>query len=249
MTPAILLAAFAAGMFGSIHCIGMCGGIVGVLNAGLSRVQQRRRIFYLLAYNTGRLLSYSMAGAIAGYVGQRSLAFFSPEHARSIGAAIAGGFMIALGFHIAGWWRGLAVLERGGRGLWNTIEPFGRHLLPVRYWPQALLVGAVWGWLPCGLVYANLAWSLTVGGASNGALLMLAFGLGTLPTLLVVGITADRLTHIRRVPVFRHAVGAVIIVFGLWMFVGPSMPGHGIHATHLQGTIVNQSVNQSLALR
>jgi len=234
ITMPLLLAAFAAGLFGSVHCIGMCGGIAGMLNAGLKSDRQRRHIFYQLAYNAGRITSYALAGAIAGYIGHRSLAFFTPEHARSIGAAIAGGFMIALGFYIAGWWRGLAVLERGGRRVWKFIEPFSRRFRPIRHWSQALAVGAMWGWLPCGLVYANLAWSLTVGGALNGALLMFAFGLGTLPTLLIVGTTANRLSQIRRAPVFRHAAGAVIIAFGLLMFAKPSIPGHSNHTTGMQ---------------
>ncbi len=245
MTTTLLMAAFAAGLFGSVHCIGMCSGIAGLLNAGLKQGNQRRRILYQLAYNIGRIMSYSIAGAIAGYIGHRSLAFFTPEHARSIGATIAGGFMIALGFYIAGWWRGLAVLERGGQRVWKTIEPLSRRFLPVKHWPQAVAVGAVWGWLPCGLVYANLAWSLTVGGALNGALLMLTFGLGTLPTLLLVGTTADRLLQIRSVPVVRHAAGAIIIAFGLFMFVGPSMPGHGNHAFQMEETQIKHSVTHS----
>ena len=95
------------------------------------------------------------------------------ELARGVGAVVAGLFMIALGLYLGGWWRGLALLERAGTGLWRRVQPLGRRLLPVDSVAKALAAGAIWGWLPCGLVYAALAWSLSAGGPLQGAALMI----------------------------------------------------------------------------
>jgi hypothetical protein len=144
---------------------------------------------------------------------------------------VAGGFMIALGLYLSGWWVGLTRLEQWGARLWRRIEPYGRKLLPVRHPASALGLGFVWGWLPCGMVYSVLAWSLAAGSASAGASLMLAFGLGTLPMLLALGAAARWLAGITREPWVRRSAGLAVMLFGLgvWVF---GFPGHGEHASH-----------------
>jgi uncharacterized protein len=138
-------------------------------------------------------------------------------------------FMLALGVYIAGWWNTLARLEKLGGRLWHHIEPLGRGLLPPKGPVQALGLGLVWGWLPCGLVYSALAWSLAAGGALQGGGIMLAFGLGTLPTLIAMGSAARWLKQLTRRSRVRQVAGAIIVAVGLTMLLAPGAHQHHRH--------------------
>jgi sulfite exporter TauE/SafE len=116
---------------------------------------------------------------------------------------------------------GLLKLERAGGLLWRRIEPLGRRLMPVRSPAQALALGAVWGWLPCGLVYSVLVWSISSGSAGRGALLMLAFGIGTLPNLLAMGVFASAVAQLFRRPWVRGLAGATVIALGVVSLLRP----------------------------
>lgn len=213
------LAAFLIGLTGGVHCVGMCGGIVGALTLGLPLVRERpllARLPFLLAYNTGRIASYVAAGALAGGVGAWAANLVSVHRAQLGLQVVAGLFMILLGLYLAGWWPVLGHLERAGGVLWRRIEPLGRRLLPVRTLPQALGIGLVWGWLPCGLVYSALVWAIGAGGAGKGALLLLGFGLGTLPALLAMGTAAVALASWARRPIMRRAAGTLVVLFGVY---------------------------------
>jgi len=195
----------------------MCGGIVGALTAGLPAQQQGRALGalpYHLAYNLGRILSYVVAGAVLGGVGFASTRLLPVQSVQTMLQGFAGVFMIALGLYLGGWWMGLARLEQSGAVVWRKLEPVGRRLLPVRSPAAALGVGAVWGWLPCGLVYSVLIMALTAGGPLQGALLMLSFGLGTLPTLLGSGLLASKLSTYLRLPWVRSSAGILVFLFG-----------------------------------
>ena len=230
------LAAFLAGMLGSVHCIGMCGGITGAFTMALPAPvrQSWARLFpYLLAYNTGRIASYMTAGAVLGFAGLQFGYLVDQDTARLAGRVISGLFMLALGLYLAGWWQALSVLERLGGRLWRHIEPLGRRFLPPRGPLQALGLGVVWGWLPCGMVYSLLAWSAAAGGAASGAQLMLAFGLGTLPMLLAMGSAAQQLTRVTRLPMVRQVAGAVIMLFAGYMLLAPTAhQGHDTSGPH-----------------
>jgi sulfite exporter TauE/SafE len=222
--------AILVGLLGSSHCIGMCGGIVSALNVGIGSDLGRQpgRLFaYHLAYNSGRILSYLLVGLLAGALGG-SLVRLGVNPAA--GKLLAAGFMIALGLYLANWWRGLALLERLGYRLWQHIRPLGEKLLPVRSLPQAALLGMLWGWLPCGLVYSAVAWSLTAGNARDGALLMLGFGIGTLPALLAAGNAMHYLQHWVRSARVRATAGVMIIALGI--YTGYSALGTGTHHHH-----------------
>ncbi|HEY8554430.1 MAG TPA: sulfite exporter TauE/SafE family protein [Burkholderiales bacterium] len=226
-----LLSAFLVGLLGSTHCIGMCGGIAGALTLGVRRPAPAALaglVPYLLAYNAGRIASYALAGAVFGYIGSRLFAL-TPD-ARLVARLVAGGFMAALGLYLTGWWRVLSVLERAGGRLWRRIEPIGRRFLPIDRPGKALVVGMVWGWLPCGMVYAALAWSLSAGSALEGAALMSAFGAGTLPALLAAGAAARWLGETARAPTVRRAVGVAILLFGAYALVSGAGGGHHGHA-------------------
>ncbi len=217
-----LAGAFVVGLLGGVHCLGMCGGIVGALTLGQPRARADEPGFWLLqlGYNLGRLASYALAGALAGGLGLLLAAAGPLADAQRALDVAAGLFMVVLGLYLAGWWSGLARLERAGGLLWKRIEPLGRRLLPVRSPLHAFLLGMVWGWLPCGLVYSVLVWSLSAGGVAQGALLMLAFGLGTLPNLLLMGAAAGWLAGFLRRPAVRRLAGALVILLGLMMLLG-----------------------------
>ncbi len=211
------LSAFLVGLLGGVHCFGMCGGIVGALTLGLP-VSARRRfrgvLPYLLAYNVGRIASYTLAGLLAGGVGAWAANLASVRHGQQVLQVLAGLFMIALGLYLAGWWRGLAQVEQAGGVLWRRIQPLGRGLLPVATPVQALGLGLVWGWLPCGLVYSVVIWAVAAGGAVKGGLILLSFGLGTLPTLLAMGAAAGVLAGWVRKPWVRQGAGVLVMGFG-----------------------------------
>lgn len=213
------------GLLGSVHCIGMCGGIVGVLGAGGGRrVGVARRTINALAYNVGRIVSYGVAGLVAGTVGSRAVDLFPVQRVSEVGLLLSGGFMILLGMYLADFWRGLVRLEVIGGRLWSRIQPLTRRFLPVRFVWQAFALGLLWGWLPCGLVYATLVWALFAADPLHSMSIMVFFGLGTLPMLLVMGSVAERLANIRRRPWVRRTAGLLIIGFGVLTFLGVVHP-------------------------
>ncbi len=216
---ASFLAAFLIGLSGGVHCFGMCGGIVGALTLGLPSAPGQpllARLPYLLMYNLGRIISYVTAGMLAGGVGAWAAHWLSVHQAQLGLQVLAGLFMILLGLYLAGWWPVLTHLERAGGVLWRRIEPLGRRLLPVRTAMQALGIGLVWGWLPCGLVYSVLVWAIGAGGALQGGLLLLSFGLGSLPALLALGAFAATLARFVRQPLVRQVAGTLVILFGIY---------------------------------
>jgi sulfite exporter TauE/SafE len=219
------LAAFLTGLFGGVHCIGMCGGIVGAISLGLPKHAHGRITQawpFLLAYNSGRISSYAMAGALMGGVGWLAANMAAMHQAQLILQLIAGAFMLSLGLYLGGWWQGLTRLEKAGGRVWKRIEPLGKRLLPVTTTAQAFRLGLVWGWLPCGLVYTMLIWSISAGGPLNGALLMLSFGIGTLPVLMAMGAFATQLNQWIHHVWVRRAAGGLVILFGLhtlWLAV------------------------------
>ncbi|MDJ0741408.1 MAG: sulfite exporter TauE/SafE family protein [Gammaproteobacteria bacterium] len=208
-----LLSAFVVGLLGGVHCVGMCGGIVGAVSLGLPA---QRQLPLLFAYNVGRITSYTVAGAIMGALGFYFSGLLPVQNAQRMLLGLAGVFMVLLGLYLGGWWNLLTRVERAGGIVWRRIEPLGRGLLPVRSLRQALLLGLVWGWLPCGLVYSALVWTVASGGAWQGAGLMLAFGLGTLPNLLLMGVAAATLQRWVRRPATRAVAGGLVMLFGVW---------------------------------
>lgn len=217
MEPQGYLAAFLVALLGGVHCVGMCGGIVGALTLSLPVRGFPAVLPYLLAYNGGRIASYTLAGTLAGGIGAFAAHLADVHRGQLVLQLLAGGFMLLLGLYLSGWWqRGLLRLERIGGRLWRRLEPLARRLLPVHSPGQALLAGLVWGWLPCGLVYSVLIWSLSAGSALQGGLLMASFGLGTLPALLAMGGAAAALAGFVRRPRVRQAAGGLVLLFGLW---------------------------------
>ncbi|WP_122666311.1 sulfite exporter TauE/SafE family protein [Pseudomonas viridiflava] len=213
----LLASALILGLLGGGHCLGMCGGLMGALTLAIPKEQRSRRFRLLLAYNLGRIFSYACAGLLTGLAGW-AVANSPGALALRVVAAL---LLIAMGLYLAGWWSGLTRIEGLGRWLWRYIQPVANRLLPVSSLPRALLLGGLWGWLPCGLVYSTLLWAASQGNAINSALLMLAFGIGTCPVLLATGLAAQRTTALLRKRGVRMAGGLLVIVFGLWTLPGP----------------------------
>lgn len=224
----LVVSALILGLLGGGHCLGMCGGLMGALTMAIPAEQRGRRLRLLLAYNAGRITSYTFAGLLLGLLGLA----VAGSPAVTFLRILAGLLLIAMGLYLAGWWAGLTRIETIGRGLWRYLQPLATRLMPVRTTPQALLLGGVWGWLPCGLVYSTLLWAASQGDALLSGILMLAFGLGTLPVLLATGLLAERVTHVLRNRKIRVAGGLLVILFGVWTLPGPHqhwLMGHGSH--------------------
>ena len=218
------IAAFLVGLLGGVHCIGMCGGIVGALCLGLEQDQTAQQGFkrsfpFLLSYNAGRITSYTLAGVLMGGIGWLGSHLFTLYSLQQTLEIIAATFMLALGLYIAGWWKGLARVERwGGKVIWKRLEPFGRRFMPVKTYNHAFVLGSVWGWLPCGLVYSVIIWTISTQSPLEGGLLMLSFGLGTLPNLLLMGVFASTLNQFIQQPWVRQVAGVLIMIFAAIMF-------------------------------
>ncbi|WP_444944893.1 sulfite exporter TauE/SafE family protein [Microbulbifer sp. ZKSA006] len=220
-----LAAALAIGFLGSSHCIGMCGGISGAL--GMAVPGKKTAWMQLGSYQLGRLGSYALMGALAGALGAAVLPVLTPLR------FAAGIMLILMALYIGGIWSGLSWIEKGGRYLWRYVQPLSAKLLPVRSAGQALALGSLWGWLPCGLVYSALTFALAQGSAERSALAMFAFGLGTVPAMLATGAAAAQVRGIVQKPGVRYGFAAAILLFGIWTLWGAmGHSGHGDHANH-----------------
>ncbi|APR76672.1 Hypothetical protein A7982_02019 [Minicystis rosea] len=205
--------AFLMGLFGGVHCVLMCGGIVGALVARAPEASWRGRTLELLASNLGRVITYSMLGAFAGGVGAVSVAalpFAKAQLALRFGAAL---LMVGAGLHLAGVLRASPGLQGSGV-IFRALGPLWRRLVQARSLAAAVALGALWGFLPCGMVYAALALSLTSGSALAGGLTLLAFGVGTMPALLLAGGLAESIRGLARNARARQAAGLLIALSG-----------------------------------
>ena len=209
-----IIAVFFVGLLGGVHCLGMCGSIVGIFTAQLPK--DGARWPFHLAYNSGRIASYTLAGLLVGAIGQTGLLMRDVVPIQHLLFALSSLMLIALGLYLAGIWSMVRHIERVGNGLWQRIQPLTRRLLPVTSPTRALLLGTLWGWLPCGLVYSVLVTALASGHAQSGALIMLAFGLGTLPNLLAIGLFWERCRHWVRSPKVRLFAGLIVMAFGIY---------------------------------
>jgi sulfite exporter TauE/SafE len=206
-------AAFVIGLLGGVHCVGMCGGIVGALTI---QTPHRQRAWSLhLAYNAGRIASYAAAGAVMGMIGGASLIFNQILPMQLLLYVLANLVLVSLGLYLAGLGVQLAGLESLGARLWRRVQPYSARVLPADTAAKAFALGTLWGWLPCGLVYSLLASALVSGGAASGAMVMLAFGLGTLPNLLLAGLAFKRLRDFTSNRRLRLAAGVLVAGFGV----------------------------------
>ncbi|UTH72968.1 sulfite exporter TauE/SafE family protein [Chromobacterium sp. IIBBL 290-4] len=204
----------AAGLLGGGHCVGMCGGIVAALT--LNQPAGAARWTILAGYNLGRIASYALIGALLGGLAAAGLSL-ADSHPFQLGLyALANLMLVAMGLYLAGLTGAIVLLEKIGQPVWRRLQPLLGRMLPIRSPASALAVGAVWGWLPCGLVYSASLSALASGSAWRGAGLMLAFGLGTLPNLLLMGVFADKLRRWMQQRPVRLAAGLGVAGLGAW---------------------------------
>jgi sulfite exporter TauE/SafE len=221
MPELTLLSALLVGLLGGVHCVGMCGGIVAAMSFG----GRQSGMGLHLAYNLGRIASYTVFGFFAGSLGAGALRFDDILPIQQTLYLLAQVILILLGLYLAGLSRAVLWLERAGGALWNRLQPvFARHLA-VKTALQAVVAGLFWGWLPCGLVYSILVSAFAAGSGTGGAALMLAFGLGTLPNLLLMGVFATRLRRFLQDRIVRMIAGLMVAGFGVWGILRPLLAG------------------------
>ncbi len=227
-----LTAAFFIGLLGAGHCLGMCGGLVAALSFALPAGDLKKKCAYITAYSIGRVASYTLIGLIVGLLG---LAVMT-QSGLPIGRIVAGVLLILLGLYVAQWWKGLSALEKVGGIVWRYIKPVADKLLPVKNTKQALFLGALWGWLPCGLVYSALSFAFASShtSASQGALVMFAFGLGTLPAVIGGGFASKAVFDFFKLKYVRSVLALCYIGFGLvtLYFVYAHADHHAQHGAH-----------------
>ena len=212
-----LLSALLVGLLGSGQCAAMCGGVVSALTVGLPETHTTQHVTrYLLLYNLARITSYALAGALVASLGQAILLVPAWQWGQQLLQLLAAVMLVLMACYIAGWWYGLRQVERLGGVIWRRLQPLAQRVIPIRNYAQAGLAGLLWGWLPCGLVYSVLVWCLSAGSALEGALLMLAFGLGTWPSMLLLGHFAQQLRQGLNRPWVRQCAGMGLLGFALW---------------------------------
>jgi uncharacterized protein len=206
--------AFIIGLLGSGHCVVMCGGISTMLTSAIAENARNNRFAIVFAYNFGRIASYSVIGAL--------VALTSSMAAKNIGLpvaflkTIAGVFLILLGLYLGQWLMWLSHVEHIGKKLWRHISPHTKKFIPIKNMQSAFSLGALWGWLPCGLVYSTLTWALASANAIDGALIMFFFGLGTLPALLSVSFGTLSVKALLSHTLFRKIAAILVILYGIY---------------------------------
>jgi uncharacterized protein len=224
-----LVTLFLAGLLGSGHCVVMCGGIAMALGAAPGGSRLLRSILYQL----GRLTSYGVAGALVGVLGSASLSLATTRWSdilRLATALVVVLIGLRLAFGSGSQVRWLNGPERIGARIWRSVFPLAQKCLPQAPHLRSFVVGLFWGWLPCGLVYSALVAAAVAGSGMQGAAVMLAFGAGTVPAMLGVGLVGSRLPN--PTGAFARLVGAVIVACGLWIAAMPlaALSLHNPHA-------------------
>jgi sulfite exporter TauE/SafE len=231
----LLAAAFAAGLLGSAHCLGMCSGISGLFAVGATVASFKAQVPLAIAYNIGRVLSYAFLGVVVAALGGAAVGTI-PSLAGPVRLA-SGLLIIVVGLQVAFNWRLLAPIEKVGAVIWNRLAPHAKGLIPATTVVSAAGLGLIWGWLPCGLVYGALLLAATTADPVGGGLVMVAFGLGTMPAMIASGLSAAKLsTFMGR---NRLGAGLLIALLGIATLAMPifsmsaasGSPGHSHHPT------------------
>ncbi|MBT4146706.1 MAG: sulfite exporter TauE/SafE family protein [Gammaproteobacteria bacterium] len=211
--------AFFIGLFSSLHCVSMCGSIIGTLSYSLKpeiRNNKSKMLTFIFSYNFGRIFSYKLAGLIIGFIESIVTLPLGADHGHRVLQIISALIITGAGFYIAGWFPSFAYIEKTGSFFWKTIEPYGRKLIPVATLPQAFLFGMVWGWIPCGLVYTALALAATSGDILTSMLSMLTFGLGTLPAVAGSGMVSSFITRLSNLQTTKKIIGMLLVVVAIF---------------------------------
>lgn len=208
------LTLFLLGFFGGGHCVGMCGGLSSAF--ALQLPPHLPRIGLIILLNVGRISSYVLIGGLLGAFGQFSISLDQTRWLQEGLLIAANALLLLLGLYLAGLSTWARHIEHIGVPIWKRLNPLLNRLLPIRNLSSCLMVGMLWGWLPCGLVYSASLYALGSGSAWQGAYLMLAFGLGTLPNLLAMGWFAAQLKGFLQHRGVRLVAGLLVSAWALW---------------------------------
>jgi sulfite exporter TauE/SafE len=213
----VLLAALLAGALGGLHCVAMCGGLAtGLASCGPAGRGGRTA----LLLNLGRVGGYTIAGVVVGALGAGLLGVVRIAWLAPVLRAAVGGVMVVVAVRVwrPRWFAG----SRGASlGAWRGLQWLRSRCVPASGPLRPLLLGVFWGWLPCGLSTMLLAAAWLQGSALHGGLVMLAFGLGTLPLMTVLAWTGARGADVLRRPAWRSGAAAVLFALGLLTLAAP----------------------------
>ncbi len=238
-----LLAALVAGLAATAHCFAMCGGIASALGmhakaspplrsgGGLGRGQHARAYTTAALYQLGRISGYTLAGALCGFIGAQASSLFGLIRLGPILRITSGVLIVLLGVRLLWRWNALQWIEQLGAKLWVRLRPVVQYAGSRRGVAQPLAVGLLWSLLPCGLIYSMLVFAAMSADPGRGALIMLAFGLGTLPSMLSTSLLAARVQGSLSRPAARIVSGTLMVCFGVWMIIAAAGMG-GAHAHH-----------------
>ena len=204
----------------------MCGGVSGALGMHARRVATPGKASLLTAcYQLGRLASYTLAGAFVGQFSSTMQGLFNLDRVALVARIMAGAVLIAVGTGVLFRWRPLAGVERLGARFWRHLAPLARSIPPGGI-VGSLLLGMLWGWLPCGFVYSMLVFAALKGGALQAGAMMLFFGLGTAPAVFGAGILSAQVGRVTLARGLNVAAGWLLLVFGVLTIAGPLYPMH-----------------------
>ncbi len=204
--------AFITGFLGSGHCLGMCGGIVTALS--LSGSGQRGGPIFHLLYNSGRLLTYGLIGLLVGWLGSL-MAYTTAFEGVTLWLLVSSDlFIIVIGLGTAGAFRHLNIMRLEFSGPLKSMTAAVRRLgrLPKGF--AALPLGVIFGFLPCGFLYAMAITAAQTASPGKASLVMIFFGLGTAPALFIFGSAAQWLSNRARGWMLRGA-GIMVVLMGL----------------------------------
>ena len=207
-----IVSAVLLGLMGAGHCLAMCGGIISSLSMTSDDGLKQKNWLYIVVYQIGRIGSYSLFGASAGWMGLQ-VNQLMPIPILKI---LSGLLLIAMALYVSRHWLGLSQLEKLGKILWKFISPLSKTLLPVTSTRKAFLLGSVWGWLPCGLVYTALGYAVALGDTLNSSLFMLFFGIGTLPATLLAASASLKLKSFLNNSLVRNTTALVFLLMGIY---------------------------------
>jgi uncharacterized protein len=229
-----LSAAFLAGIAGSAHCLVMCGGISGALSMRSRAFMHSPRGAWRESslYHAGRLGGYATAGALFGLFGASLQSLVDLPLLATIARLAAGSLLVLVAVRVLSGLNVLSWIERLGARFWKLLQPLAKQAVGSRSPARSLVLGLLWGWLPCGLVYSMLLFAALSGNAVRGAGVMLAFGAGTLPAMLIASVAAAHLSRAVAVRGGRQLSGAILLVFGLWLaWAALPFENHSHHAS------------------
>lgn len=224
-SPMSLFAALALGLLASGHCMLMCGGIAGALGVATGKDSRGRpRLLYLVGYQLGRILSYTLAGLLVGTAGAALIAVLDIDKVRLALRIASAAALLLAALVMLGVFRDPGSFL--GKRLWPKLAPIGKRLLPVDSLPRALGFGAIWGWMPCGFVYTVLLVAALGAQPLQSAGIMAAFGLGTLPAMLATSWGAPRLVSFTSSRGLRRSAGVFLIACAAITLAAPILVGH-----------------------